>query len=382
MLASYIAIFVFLVGTVYIGMQIYFALGWTKYKSRSSEAAETKNSRQLPDLTILVSFRNEAHNLPKLVDALMDQNYRGKLQILLINDHSDDSSKAILENHDYPMLKVEDLPASLHGKKAAIRYGLSQINTPYVLLTDADCTPNRDWATTMIVDMVDQDLDFLAGPVAIDAKDSHLLIHFQQIDVAGMMAITAAGYHDHLYFMANGANIGLHWNNVQNFKIQMQYQWASGDDMALVESVVAGGGKVSYCAHLTAFVMTSPECTWRELAYQRLRWGSKNKGSKQTWLKMALGIGYMQSLLVTFALFAMLLTLLTHQSGGLLLVLAIPFRLLGDLILFSSLKRDFKLKASTQKIGFLSILHSLYISAIGTLSLLPVSYTWKGRRLK
>jgi biofilm PGA synthesis N-glycosyltransferase PgaC len=360
-------------------MQLYLTSCWISMKKQSENKKDSDPSFSLPEVSILVAFRNEAKFLPTLLEALLNQDYKGKIQYFLINDHSEDNSRAVVEAFGLNSIQLIDLPGTIYGKKSAIQFGLTQITTPFVLLTDADCKPGRSWVSTMINEMMDKEVDFLGGMVSIESNQPSFLSQFQEIDVAAMMMVTAAGIQSNIFYMANGANMGINWTKVSNFKLMLQNGWASGDDMAMVESIAIGGGKIAFCLQTEALVKTKPEESWTALANQRIRWGSKNKGSNQKWLKIALGIGYLQSLTILMAVIGLVATILLGQQLFLVFVIGVPFRILGDLILFANLRQDFNINTPVSIIFPMSIVHSIYISIVGTLSLFPIKYNWKGR---
>ena len=93
-------------------------------------------------LSVLIPARNEAHNLPRLIQEIDAQHYEN-MEIVVYNDQSDDDSEIVLKalQLKYARLKVlhaENLPEGWTGKNHAC-YQLAQYATgDYFLFLDAD----------------------------------------------------------------------------------------------------------------------------------------------------------------------------------------------------------------------------------------------------
>ena len=87
----YIAI---LISSIYILSIITFIIGFDMVK-----IVKNKNYSPKKSFSIVIPFRNEAINLPVLLDSLSSLNYPTYLfEILFINDDSTDNFKIIIEN--------------------------------------------------------------------------------------------------------------------------------------------------------------------------------------------------------------------------------------------------------------------------------------------
>ncbi|MEX2088933.1 MAG: glycosyltransferase, partial [Bacteroidota bacterium] len=101
---------------------------------------------ELPSVSLVVAARNEAHNLPRLLHCLFAQEYpAGKLEIIVVDDRSEDGSWTILqkaaeEHPRFRALRVTDLLPDFAPKKRALDLGIRSASGDIILLTDADCT--------------------------------------------------------------------------------------------------------------------------------------------------------------------------------------------------------------------------------------------------
>jgi glycosyltransferase involved in cell wall biosynthesis len=94
-------------------------------------------------LTVVVPARDEAANIASTLDALLAADY-GPLQILAIDDRSNDATGTIMEQYAerFParmsVLHITELPDGWLGKTHALMLATEQTETEYLLFTDAD----------------------------------------------------------------------------------------------------------------------------------------------------------------------------------------------------------------------------------------------------
>ncbi len=144
---------------------------WIVLYSRLVFYKNEKDSKSLPKngdipVSVIICARNEAGNLKKYLDRILNQNYRS-FEVIVVNDGSSDSSANILLKFHikYPILHIitlKDKPKG-SGKKFALARGIEAAKNQVLLLTDADCVPNTpDWIRTMISHLDDQ-TDIILG---------------------------------------------------------------------------------------------------------------------------------------------------------------------------------------------------------------------------
>src|SRR5690606_12271374 len=128
----------------YILMQVVYGLSWLCIPK-----LKTGPLSEYPEITILIAFRNETKHLGLCIQGILNQNYPSeKLNILLLNDHSDDDSvRSVNPYLQYRNIRLIDMPAQIQGKKQSIAYGLCEVQTPFVLFTDADCIAGPGWVS-------------------------------------------------------------------------------------------------------------------------------------------------------------------------------------------------------------------------------------------
>lgn len=105
--------------------------------------------RSWPPLVAVVPARNEADHVETVLRSLVTQEYAGRFDVLLVDDHSEDGTGEIARRlagaarDRLRVIPAEPLPPDWSGKLWAVAVGLrhaAQVLPParYVLLTDAD----------------------------------------------------------------------------------------------------------------------------------------------------------------------------------------------------------------------------------------------------
>jgi poly-beta-1,6-N-acetyl-D-glucosamine synthase len=133
-------ILLIIVSLVYVFLTGALLFGWRKIPEYvlSGKPPEIKFS-------IVVPYRNEAENLPDLLDSLSLLKYPAShFEILLVNDASEDASREICSrfkeaNPDLNIHLLENERTTSSPKKDAILTALKKAQFDYLLTTDADC---------------------------------------------------------------------------------------------------------------------------------------------------------------------------------------------------------------------------------------------------
>ena len=131
----------------------------------SKQKVSTSQKEEIP-VSVIICARNEAQNLERHLDRILNQNYRS-FEVIVVNDDSSDSTSNILLNFHikYSTLRTVTLKNKPEGsgKKFALAKGIEAAKHQVLLLTDADCVPNsNNWIREMIKHLDDQ-TDIILG---------------------------------------------------------------------------------------------------------------------------------------------------------------------------------------------------------------------------
>lgn len=122
-----------------------------------------EGAHPLPFVSIIVPARNEAENLPTLLDSLQALAYPS-FEIIVIDDHSEDDTARIAEAHGATVLSAPDKPADWAGKTWACWHGAKAARGQYLLFTDADTLHLPDSLREVMAFMRDHDVALCSSP--------------------------------------------------------------------------------------------------------------------------------------------------------------------------------------------------------------------------
>ncbi|MDI1306799.1 MAG: glycosyltransferase, partial [bacterium] len=322
--------------------------------------------------SIIVPFRNEAENLPILLDSLSKLNYPIELfEVILVDDESEERFQ--VPNFRFQVSIIKNIRISNSPKKDAIVTAMQIVNTNWIITTDADCVVNKNWLLALDNYIQLHDVSMIAGAVTYDC-DYSFMHHFQQLDLASLQGATIGSFGIKKGFMCNGANFAYtksFFKKLNGFNGNDAI--ASGDDVFLLQKAIAQfPEKIHYLKSQNNIVITKPVNDWKSLFYQRVRWASKTSSYQSTFGK---GLG-----VLVF-------------GGNLCLVLGISFWALGlvsfpNIFLFFLLKfivdtvliykaNHFLNKSKIRYLILSSLLYPFFSTSVALYSLLG-KYEWKG----
>jgi glycosyltransferase involved in cell wall biosynthesis len=269
---------------VYMAIQFQYLYYWKKIKSVSVPHDYSPST----GVSVIVVARNEVDSIEACIRGLISQSYPSHLfEIIIVNDHSaDGTANKILAIPDQriQLLHLSDFPEYIHApayKKSAVTLGVEKARFDLVVVTDADCLHATDWIRSVTYSLEKIGAVFQTAPVLLLPGQS-LLEQMQEVEMLMYMLITGSGIQSGLQDMANGANMAFPKAAFQTVHgYEGNYQYASGDDMFLIEKMrTAFPDKICFAKSIEATVLTKGKSNWSDLIKQRLRWASKNKGLK------------------------------------------------------------------------------------------------------
>ena len=333
-------------------------------------------------------MRNEAQNLPALIESLKAQTYT-RFEVLVVDDHSEDASAQIIQQAAPPFrlisLSEHIQPGEMAHKKKAIETGIAQAKGHIIVTTDGDCTVGSGWLSEIASFFALHRPDMLVMPVSIQAEGD-LLSVFQALDFMMLQGITGAGLQSKLHHMNNGANLAYTkniFNKVGGFSGINDL--ASGDDMLLLQKLVNDpAAKICYLKIPEVIVETKAAPTWSAFIDQRIRWaGKSNRYKEKSLLPVMLLVFAVNLFLLVF--FTFLLAELFSQgpkTGHWVILLAfLAVKTFAELLLLIPVSKFFKQQWLLWAFPALQPLHIVYTVAAAFLAKAG-RYEWKGRKLR
>lgn len=267
---------VFLCLGLYLILILYFIAG-----NQRLEEVSSKNSTNI-SVSVIIPFRNEENNIENLVSSLTRQSYsNGILEFIFIDDHSEDSSNDLIRQK----INQFDAPVKLlslketFGKKAAIQKGVEEAIGDMILTTDADCTMNKNWVTTMAHAFEQNEGGLVLGRVHTQA-DGHPLSNLFLKENDALMKATSGASKMGKPFLSNGANFGYSRTDFRELNpFQNHERIASGDDIFLLHEFKKRkpNKRIQFVMNEDAVVYTKGPTSLKQLVHQRIRWLKKSK---------------------------------------------------------------------------------------------------------
>lgn len=145
---------------------IILALPWQPWRTRERlEARAATEGKDLGAVTVLIPARNEAETIGRTLQALGRQG--PNLQVIVVDDQSDDGTveaarAAAPAGCDLEVVAGGPLPPGWAGKLWALEQGRAKVETPLVLLLDADIELAPGMLPTLVEVKVAKGADFLS----------------------------------------------------------------------------------------------------------------------------------------------------------------------------------------------------------------------------
>ncbi len=283
-----------IVGVIVMLFCVYTLLFCGRIKKPTSPPKESK-------VSVIIPFRNEAHNLGMLLTSLKNQNYEGPFDIVLVNDGSTDSWHEVVSPFQ-SLLNIilvdscyDETKSNLSRKQHALDVGVSASVGRYLLFTDADMVLSVSWIFELVDSAVSMGVACVFGHTTIIQSQNsfrkrceayQLEILFTLAYVCSRLGIPGSCMGNNLLvsrttYVACGGQKGLGYSIVEDY-----------DFLQLLHKK---GFKSAACEPFTSTAQTYPCTTLRQYYNQLLRWamGGLRPSSKLFWMGMcALAVAF------------------------------------------------------------------------------------------
>src|SRR3989344_4996770 len=262
-----------ILGSCYFLLIASYCYAWTKTKKSID-----KNEKSVL-ISVVVIARNEEENISTCLDALLLQNYPSdKFQIIVVDDHSTDSTLKIIRSYSDQNAQINclQLDENVTGKKQGITKAIELSSSELIVTTDADCKMGVNWLSSMASFYKNTNAKMIVAPVAFyDEKTV-----FEKMQSLEFMALIACGGASLLFnkaIMCNGANLAYTKSSFLEVNgFEKNESKASGDDVLLMYKINEHfPGKVLFLKNSDAIVYTKPMNSVKKFVQQRKRWASK-----------------------------------------------------------------------------------------------------------
>ncbi len=368
-----------LISIIYLALIVSFIGGFEKVKSIKNKNTAPKNR-----FSIIIPFRNEAHNLPNLLNSLSALKYPAELfEIILVNDDSEDGFTEIIENYtkQHPALNLfllQNNRKTNSPKKDALNTAINISNFEWIVTTDADCSVPKLWLQIFNQFIEAEKPVFISAPVKFTGQNS-MLFHFQNLNFISLTGSTLGGFGINKPFMCNGANLCYLKNTFLELNgFEGNFNIASGDDIFLLEKMFkAYPKKVKFLKSDENIIETNSENTWKLFINQQIRWASKSASYTNLFAKFVGIAVFLENLM----LLVLGIYTLVFPQFWIYVVLVFTAKIIVDFILIAQTSLFLKSTKSLKYYLPVSLLYPFFIVFTGYLSAFK-NYEWKGRNFK
>lgn len=371
-----------LLGGCYLVLMLLYRLGWTLQPVLPLPPRE-----YIPrtSISVIIAARNEELNIGHCIDSILAGNYPADLlEIIVVDDHSEDKTADIVNSYKRKNIKCIDLKSYMGSngiiayKKAAINTGITHSKGELIITTDADCILPKEWLRLFAFKYETETPVMIVAPVDF-ISDNRVIHIFQSLDFMSMQGITAASHRLQMGNMSNGANLAF---TREAFDAVNGYTGidhiASGDDYLLMMKLnKAYPGKIGYIKSQNTIAKTLPQPDWNSFLQQRIRWASKSAKYDDKKLNAILIFAYIFNVNFLFMMIEGLFNpVFWSLAFGLFFI-----KVIADIIFLYPVSVFFHKRHQLIAFLLLQPIHVAYIIVAGFLGFLG-NYNWKGRKLK
>lgn len=357
----------------YIGVLLYAVIGFIKTRFFYSNSVHKNHTKT----TVIVCARNEEQYITACLQSIFTQNFdKSLLQIVFVNDASDDNTLAVAEMNlsasgiEYEIINhLEQL-----GKKHGITTAIQKSKGDLIVVRDADTYTETNLWLKSIVDFHElTKKEFIIAPVHYQNK-SGLLSQLQYFENSALAIITGGFAYFGKAFLCSGANLAYTkslFHDCNGFSSHIHI--ASGDDVLFLEDVKRLKPEaVGYLKQKDAAVTTYPEINASKLIKQKIRWASKFDQNRN---KINTFIGILVVFIHFLSIFMLFRPILSHRIPlfGSFFILS---RFLIEYLLLFLASRYFNKPIKWLWVVPVSLFYSFYVLITAVLSLI-IKPKWK-----
>jgi len=234
-----------------------------------------------PAVCIIVAARDEARTLPACLQSLIALDYpHDKLEILIVNDHSQDDTGSIIDSvaagreyiHHVDLLPEEK---AMPGKAGAVLAGIEKSRGEIIFLTDADCQVPASWIRALLQEFTPE--TGLVGGFTLLHRKHHpetLLGRIQSLDWLFLLTIAAisARLGKPLSWMGN--NMAFRRTAYEEIGGYRALGGSLIEDFVLIHALAQKTcWRISFQCHPGSTIHSQPPSSLQGLYQQRKRWG-------------------------------------------------------------------------------------------------------------
>lgn len=266
---------------------------WAIFARLAYYKASNDLSVEKPPVSVVISARNEYHNLLQNLESILKQDYPD-FEVIVVNHASTDETKYFLEEMKgrFSKLKTVQIDRDLNffsGKKFPLSIGIKSAKNDILILTDADCKPvSTKWIDNIASNYTNESTEVVLGygPYNKSKGFVNMLIRYDTVMVATQyLSYALIG----LPYMGVGRNLSYRKSLfIKNKGFISHYKIPSGDDDLFINSVATSRNcRIDISSE--GFMYSEAKSSFKEWYQQKIRHLSTGKVYKNKF-KFLLGL--------------------------------------------------------------------------------------------
>jgi cellulose synthase/poly-beta-1,6-N-acetylglucosamine synthase-like glycosyltransferase/peptidoglycan/xylan/chitin deacetylase (PgdA/CDA1 family) len=138
-----------------------FAVAARRREVRRGRAIPPGSPPYLPDVTVIIPAYNEEAGIAATVETMAGSRYRGRLEIIVVDDGSTDRTADVARSLGYPFVRV--IRQRNSGKPGALNTGIKLAQSEILILVDGDTIFEPDTIGTLVAPLADPDVGAVSG---------------------------------------------------------------------------------------------------------------------------------------------------------------------------------------------------------------------------
>ena len=158
---------VFVIVYIYLGYPLLLWL-WARVTRRVTGKADLKSSRNWPSISVVIAARNEAAQLPARLENILQVNYPGQREIIVVSDGSTDGTAEVLSELKADVRFVE-VPAG--GKPLALNAAVEVATGEILVFADARQLFSETALVEIVANFADAQVGGVTGELVLDCEE-------------------------------------------------------------------------------------------------------------------------------------------------------------------------------------------------------------------
>jgi glycosyltransferase involved in cell wall biosynthesis len=306
-------------------------------------------------ISVVIAAKNEATGIGTLISALQKQDYpQANFEVIIIDDNSNDNTATIVNNllNDLPNFHLIKAKEKIYaGKRGALHLGINKAKHPHILITDADCIPQKQWISAF-AGKFNEGYDFVFGiaPYYPTNSITNLIAQFENLRAQIIMfAFAYLG----LPYSAAARSFGFSKKAFKKIKgFRNTTETLSGDDDLLLREAIKHNFKIGLVVAKEAFVFSNTKENFTDFSNQKARHTSSSHHYSIK-ARLLLGIWHILNLVSFVSVFLFPL--------GVIFILPFIIKIIIDAFILNNFQNDFSYKINPLYFIFLQIIYELSI---------------------